>query len=138
LCGRRKNSSPTSGDGHNRLKNWPGVTESALDDAATTRCLYSALIQSWDTTGQSDSSAAICDGAVTPTGALPTTFGAEANSSPFIAGTSSVRRQQSRQRRPRDGLPPSQNQDLFQFLNRSHSGAERSGEPGMTSGGRAG
>src|ERR1700747_3329056 len=76
-----------SGEGHNRLKNWPGVTESALGEASTTRCLYSAFTQSCDRTGHSDSSAGICAAVLSPaTAFLPTRWGAEANGSPFIGG----------------------------------------------------
>src|SRR4029077_11260525 len=80
LCGRRSHSSPTSGDGHSRLKNWPGLTASALGEACTTRCLYSEFTQSWETTGQSASSAGIC-GAAAEGALLPTTKGAEAKAS---------------------------------------------------------
>src|SRR5437764_10962778 len=77
LCGRRSQSSPTSGDGQSRLKNCPGLTASAFGEASTMRCLYSLLIRSCETIGHRVSSVGICasdgDGAL-----LPTTNGAEA------------------------------------------------------------
>src|SRR5258708_7205606 len=80
LCGRRSHSSPASGDGHRRLKNCPGLTASALGEACTMRCLYSEFTQSWETTGQSASSAGMWGSAAEGT-LLPTTKGAQANMS---------------------------------------------------------
>src|SRR5215470_1138918 len=82
LCGRRSHSSPASGEGHRRLKNWPGLTASAFGDAATTRCLYSSLTQSCAITGHRASSAGIS--ASTGEGSLlPTMNGADAKTSPI-------------------------------------------------------
>src|SRR5215831_14652385 len=71
LCGRRNHNSPSSGDGHRRLKNWPGLTASAFGDAATTRCLYASFTQSCAITGHTASSAGIAasvgDGSLSPT-----------------------------------------------------------------------
>src|SRR5215472_2094030 len=80
LCGRRSHSSPASGDGHRRLKNWPGLTASAFGDAATTRCLYSSFTQSCEITGHSASSAGI-PASVGDGSLLPTTNGADAKTS---------------------------------------------------------
>src|SRR5215467_4097487 len=82
LCGRRSHSSPASGDGHRRLKNWPGLTASALGDAATTRCLYSSLTQSCETTGQRASSAGIST-SIGGGSLCPTMNGADAKTSPI-------------------------------------------------------
>src|SRR5271168_1617741 len=95
LCGRRKNNSPTSGEGQSRLKNCPGLTVSALGDAWTTRCLYSELTHSWDTTGHSDSSAGMRAGSVTGL-LLPTTKGSEANGSKAMVFTRNLKQPPSR------------------------------------------
>src|SRR5262249_21264890 len=110
-----------SGDGHNRLKNWPGVTDSALGEASTTRYLYSAFTQSCDTTGQSDSSAGIGDAAAPLAMAcLLTTVGADANGSPFM---DRILRSRLIAAVVQDSNGPGlyQNQDLFQILNRRHT-----------------
>src|SRR5215813_4073161 len=82
LCGRRSHSSPASGDGHRRLKNWPGLTARAFGDAATTRCLYSSLTESCDITGHRASSAGISD-SIGGGSLLPTMNGADAKTSPI-------------------------------------------------------
>src|SRR5882757_6154660 len=78
LCGRRSHSSPASGEGQCRLKNWPGLTASALGEASTTRCLYSPLTHSCETIGLKDSSAGMCGSDGAAGGLLPTTKGADA------------------------------------------------------------
>src|SRR5215469_12638318 len=80
LCGRRSHNSPASGDGHRRLKNWPGLTASAFGDAATTRCLYTSFTQTCEITGHRASSAGI-SASVGDGSLLPTMNGADAKTS---------------------------------------------------------
>src|SRR5215469_15506551 len=73
-------------------------------------CLYSEFTQSWETMGQSASSAGICGAAG---GLLPTTKGEEAKTScMWLLSIRSARRSRA---------APSQNQDLFQFLDSPHA-----------------